>query len=106
MTLWALVLAGVWIILLWYQMARYLPEQRAIVGCRHHRGQIREAVPDRRHRYTALVWHCDACPLQVPLKLLRHPNGLWWFPDEEVTKAVEHPDDPQDGQGGEGGVRP
>jgi hypothetical protein len=81
----AVVLAAIWFLLLWWHWAKYLPEQRAIVGCKHTKGDLVPSVWDvRAARYTALVWHCDDCPLQITLKLLRLPNGTWWHVAEEA----------------------
>jgi hypothetical protein len=70
-TLIGLFLVGAWFCLLWYQVVHYLPEQRAIVGCRHTHGRLVPSVPTTGGRMTALVWRCKDCPLQIPLDVHR-----------------------------------
>lgn len=55
----------------WWLHMKTLPRRREIVGCTHKHGTLKEAVPNRMGQMTALVWECDTCPLQVPLKLDR-----------------------------------
>jgi hypothetical protein len=108
-----IVMACVYALLLWWHW-RYLDAAKEIVGCKHTRGTLRETVPDRRGRMTALTWYCSECSWQHQLpRLVRLPNGTWWLLDESGSHYLrhyeetdEHTDDPEVGQGGEGGVHP
>lgn len=86
------------VLFLWWFHTRSLPRQREIVGCRHTRGKLIEAVPDRYGSKTALIWQCDECPLQVPLRLYRYGRdehgSLWLNPKDERIDA--HRDTPRD----------
>ena len=72
MTLWVIAWA-LWSITVWYQVTYWLPARKAVTDCTHPHGKIKRVAPDPRNggRYTHLVWFCDSCPLQVPLKLHR-----------------------------------
>lgn len=71
-TLWIIAWA-LWSLTVWYQVNYWLPMRKAITECSHTHGKLTRALPDPRRggRYTALVWRCSKCPLQVPLDLHR-----------------------------------
>ncbi len=86
MTAWV-ILWCLWMLAVWYQVRFWLPARKAIIGCEHGHGTIKECNKNAYGRAQDLVWFCDSCPLQVPLVLQRvgaelkgeKENSVWVY---------------------------